>query len=162
MRAKRTWRIVCTILFGIYMVVLCYLLLFSTRYRIYIENNYNLIPIQNIQRYINAAPRLFLRNILGNVVAFIPFGFCLKVITAEKIRLPIAVAACLGITLTFETLQMLFKVGIFDVDDILLNFIGGMIGLGVWYLLHWVIRKLCRERNGFAERIQEGNPDGTL
>jgi len=46
----------------------------------------------------------------------------------------------LEFSLTVELLQLLFKVGIFDVDDIIMNTIGGMIGYFCFFIVHKIYR----------------------
>jgi len=43
-----------------------------------------------------------------------------------------------------ETIQLVWKVGSFDVDDLILNTLGGVIG----YLLFWICNKIRRKIYG--------------
>ena len=77
-------------------------------------------------------------NIFGNVLAFMPFGF-LPVIWERTRHWYITVILSFAMSLTVETMQLVGKVGSFDVDDLLLNTIGGFVGYiilplakGVW------------------------------
>ena len=74
--------------------------------------------------------------LIANVLMFIPLGFLLPVLWRQKWwqTLLITLAATLGI----ELIQPFFARS-FDIDDILLNFTGGSIGL----LLSAVPRILC-------------------
>ena len=40
-------------------------------------------------------------------------------------------------SLAAETIQLIYKVGTFDVDDLLLNTVGALAGYIVWRVLHW-------------------------
>ncbi len=70
-----------------------------------------------------------------NVLMTIPFGILLPLVV--RWRYELLVAACLGVTLAIETGQLLGSLAAgwswraFDVDDILLNTVGGVVGLGV-------------------------------
>ena len=79
---KRGHRLAAGILFLIYFVVLFYFLFFSEEMgRTYSERayHYNLVPLKEIARFVKywrvLGMKAVLLNILGNVAAFLPFGF---------------------------------------------------------------------------------------
>ncbi len=102
--------------------------------------SYNLKPFAEIKRYILRADTIgmpmVLLNLVGNIAAFVPFGFLLPSMwpKGEKHH-PFAVGI---VTMTFsivvEVLQFLTKSGSADVDDVILNTIGGLLGY-VFYLI---------------------------
>ena len=59
-----------------------------------------------------------------------------------KIRMISVICLTFLLSLSFETLQLIFKVGSFDVDDLLLNTIGGMLG----YLAFWILDRIRRKK----------------
>jgi glycopeptide antibiotics resistance protein len=67
-------------------------------------------------------------NIAGNIVGFIPLGFLLPFVIAGLRRLWRTTLVVLFISLGFETTQLLTGLGIFDIDDLILNVTGGIIG----------------------------------
>ena len=85
----------------------------------------NFIPFREIFRY-KIGSRLFLKNILGNMLLFLPFGF----FTSHyiKIEKPSTIFVLTFIaSVSIESVQM--AIGrVFDVDDIILNICGGFIG----------------------------------
>lgn len=92
----------------------------------------NLSPFTEIFRY-QIGSRLFYKNIVGNIILFVPYGFFasyyLKLDKVGKIIL-ITLIASFSIELTQ------FLIGrIFDVDDILLNVFGGTLGFYIYYFL---------------------------
>lgn len=93
---------------------------------------YNLEPLRTVKLYFNLHNGVTfsgrLVNLLGNVVVFIPFGVLLPLLI-RKLRsvLMLTLWTALGILL-LETLQMLLRVGSFDVDDLLLNLMGVWVG----------------------------------
>ena len=101
--------------------------------------NYNLIPFRSISDQISRITQWWaLKNLLGNIIPFAPFGFLLP-ITYRKFNsaikvLPIGLASILLI----EIFQFFTKLGSFDVDDIILN----MIGIVCGYLMFWVINRI--------------------
>lgn len=100
---------------------------------------YNLVPFQEISRYIryrNTLPGLFLVNIVGNIAAFLPFGLLLPALLPTRMRKLLAVFFMTYLfSLSVECVQMLTHVGIFDLDDIILNTLGGVLGYFGYQLL---------------------------
>ena len=92
----------------------------------------NLIPFKEIFRY-SFGSRLFVKNIIGNMVMFIPYGFfvgCYVKKTNWKTTFILVLVA----SLVIESTQL--AIGrVFDVDDIILNVFGGMIGYLGYHLL---------------------------
>lgn len=73
-------------------------------------------------------------NLLGNILLFVPAGYLIPI----TFRLPNKVVFMLGamlIILCIELLQWVSRVGVFDVDDILLNTLGCLIGT---FFCSWV------------------------
>ena len=75
-----------------------------------------------------------LLNILGNVAAFLPFGFFLPVFSGRCKKFWRTAFYSFELSLLVELLQLVFRVGSFDVDDLLLNTLGGMAGYGLYRL----------------------------
>ncbi|MBB6454943.1 glycopeptide antibiotics resistance protein [Salirhabdus euzebyi] len=102
------------------------------------EYKYNFTPfstIKNYFTYFSHFPFLtWIINIGGNIVVFIPFGIFLPCLFI-KLRnvLSFLVVFLLGITI-LETSQLYFRVGSFDVDDIILNSVGALIGFVVYFI----------------------------
>lgn len=92
----------------------------------------NFVPFREILRY-NFGSRLFIKNIIGNMVMFMPYGFFISYYgRANKWKHGFALVLIASIVI--ETTQL--AIGrVFDVDDILLNVIGGMIGFFIYRLL---------------------------
>ena len=65
-------------------------------------------------------------SIVLNVVLFIPLGYMLAGVKKSKW---IPIITCLLITITIELIQYYTYRGYFDIDDIIVNFLGGAIGI---------------------------------
>ena len=79
----------------------------------------------------------------GLVPFFLPFGFFLPM--ASKYRsFFAAVFYSFTLSLCVETFQLLTKVGSFDVDDLLLNTIGGVAGYIIFVICAAVRRRHVR------------------
>lgn len=90
--------------------------------------NINLIPFRTMSPYLRdiTEPYAF-KNIAANIVAFIPLGFFISNKNPKNVFK--ALIICLGVILSIELIQLFFKIGFFDVDDIILNFIGSLLGV---------------------------------
>ena len=82
--------------------------------------------------------KAFLLNVFGNVIGFMPCGFFLPVISRRSRKWYNTFLLSFLLSLTIETIQLVFKVGSFDVDDLLLNTIGGVLGFLAYRLLRGV------------------------
>lgn len=89
--------------------------------------NINIIPFKTISTYIKHLPDNFATiNLLGNIVPFIPLGYFISnIFNRNKF---IKIVMLFLVTLSIESIQFIFSIGFFDIDDIILNFIGLMIG----------------------------------
>lgn len=137
------------VLFILYIILLAYFLFFSERYGRTIVSNeyrYNLTVLKEVRRFITYRELIgfesFVVNIFGNIFAFAPFGFVLPIISYKNRKFWNIALLSLEFSLTIELIQLLFKVGIFDVDDIIMNTIGGMIGYLCFFIGHKVYKSL--------------------
>ena len=85
----------------------------------------NLIPFREMFRY-DLGSRLFLKNVLGNIIMFLPYGFFTSYFLSEKKLFPIFILTIVT-SLTIESTQLMIG-RVFDIDDILLNIVGGVLG----------------------------------
>lgn len=92
----------------------------------------NFIPFREILRY-NIGSRLFLKNVLGNMLMFFPYGFFASYLLHNK-KISLSVVLTLIASISIEVVQMMIG-RVFDVDDIILNLCGGCLGFLVYYLL---------------------------
>jgi glycopeptide antibiotics resistance protein len=104
------------------MLALYYLLLSTENATAY---GSNLVPFKEMTRY-SMGSRGFFYNVMGNIALFIPFGFFVSYyIKANKTHQIVLISIITS--LTAELIQ--FKIGrAFDIDDIILNTIGAIIG----------------------------------
>lgn len=74
----------------------------------------------------------FISNIFGNIILFIPLGFALPLLW--NISVKSTIIYCFVISLFIEILQLPFLRGS-DIDDVILNCIGGLIGCIIYKLV---------------------------
>lgn len=148
MDATKLHRRVLSVLFIVYLILLFYFLFFSEgfgRTRFGEEYRYNLTLFKEITRFIRYRHLLGFKavfiNIAGNVIAFMPLGFFLPTLHPKKRNGIVVVIHCFLLSLLVEVIQLVFRMGCFDVDDLFLNTLGGLLG----YLTYFIIKTI---RNG--------------
>ncbi len=90
----------------------------------------NLTPFYTIRLF--SSPRVSseysYKNIGGNIIGFIPIGILLPLVFAFITNWRRSAIFVFCISLLFETIQLFTGIGVFDVDDLLLNTLGGLAG----------------------------------
>ena len=76
--------------------------------------------------------------ILLNVLMFVPMGLFLPLVFTKIDTLWKAILVCFGATLLIETVQSLLPGRAFDIDDILMNTLGGAIGFSLYTIAFWI------------------------
>ena len=89
----------------------------------------NLVPFADLLKVFASDKKAFIYLFFGNIVWFVPFGFLLRRITAIKAGWIILLGFFLS--LFIETMQLVFGVGVFETDDLLLNTLGAALGAKV-------------------------------
>ena len=92
----------------------------------------NVTLFKELTRY-QIGTRLFYRNIVGNIIMFIPFGF----FTSYYLKLNkkrVIFYLTLIVSIVIELIQL--KIGrAFDIDDIILNVVGSLIGYFLYRMM---------------------------
>ena len=147
---KKILRICSKIIFGVYIIGLTYFLFFAESTGRTFEGrsyHYNLTLFKEIKRFIiyrhTLGTKAVVLNLFGNIAAFIPFGTILPIMNRKFRSFLFMSFLTLEFSLAIEVTQLVFKVGSFDVDDLLLNTIGGMLG----YLLFYIMDKFRRKQD---------------
>ena len=104
--------------------------------------NLNLIPGVTIHRFLNvwdtpAYHRAAIVNLVGNIIMFVPLGFCLPWVFERFRRLWKTLLVSVGVIVLVEIIQLITLLGHCDVDDLILNLIGVTAG----YLLYAITVK---------------------
>lgn len=107
------------------------------------DRKINIIPLKTLAEYINYICTNNTKkiieaknNLIGNVVIFFPLGIYLSLL--KNIKHPLI--SVVFFSFTAEIIQFTFNLGIFDIDDIILNTIGGAIGIIVIKILTYLIK----------------------
>lgn len=103
----------------------------SERVSFFFDTKVNLMPLSTIGRFFSLSllSREFIVNVLGNTLILTPIPIALYASTREKKHaLAYGVLLTLLLSLTAELLQLFFMCGSPDVDDLILNTLGGVLG----------------------------------
>ena len=117
-------------LFNVLSIIYIFLLFqLLTKVELNTSSGVNLVPFAEIIRY-EFGSKLFYYNVIGNIILFMPFGYCIADYVKSKNIFPALIISAI-VSTTVEFIQL--KIGrSFDIDDIILNVLGGIIG----YLLY--------------------------
>ncbi len=120
---ERLNKITYIIGFILYVIMIFNLTIFG-RDKLGVGVSYNLVPFKTLLSYwAHPSPYNTLVNVIGNIVVMIPIQyFIVRILDIKKF------STCFIIDLVFiftiEYLQFIGKVGIFDIDDVILNLFG--------------------------------------
>ena len=123
--------------FIIYILLLYYIVTFQ-------DNNYgtnNFVPFREIFRY-DVNSRLFLKNVIGNVLLFVPFGiFVTYYVKNDKVYQTLFLSILVSCSIEFAQ-SVIGRTA--DIDDVILNTIGGIIGYIIFKFGGKLVDKLPR------------------
>ena len=124
------------------LLAVLYLILFYdlvTNVEFNASSGFNIIPFNEILRY-EIGTKMFYYNVIGNIGLFIPFGFIIaKYIKPKKVWTNFSIG--LLVSSTIELVQLYIGRS-FDIDDILLNVLGCIIGYLIYLFIKLIHRKL--------------------
>lgn len=129
-----------------YTIFLLYLMFFGMGRFQYHENVIRIEPLFSTLSYIENTIRWWdiIRVVLGNVVMFIPFGFLGWVFPQIK-DLKNTVITFISAIVIVEALQYFSRLGIFEVDDVVLNTFGVYLGWQIKRLIEIKFMKFVAE-----------------
>lgn len=144
-KSEKLVKVIAWIIFTMYIVMLFYFMFFSERYGRTISHdtyNYNLEPFKEIKRFwkyreLLGVESVFM-NLVGNVAGFIPFGIMLPFLNRRRENFFLVTLLTFEFSILIEVTQLMTRAGSFDVDDLILNTIGGSLG----YLIYVLMKRL--------------------
>lgn len=134
--------IILYVVFAFYILFLLKLMIFS-RVSSPDARSINLIPFASIKAYLLGGSATLTRfafsNVAGNIIAFMPLGAYLPLFRSNKSTLRNLLVILIA-SLVIELIQGTFGIGTADIDDIILNCLGGLIGIWGYKLLVRIFR----------------------
>lgn len=127
-------------IFAAYCLALLWLLLLRRIPAGSVQMRLNLQPLDTLRRFWwllchgkqGRQLAVALANLLGNVLVFVPMGVLLPELFEKLRRFSLFFAMVLTIVLAVELCQLVTGLGVCDVDDVLLNLLGALLGYLVW------------------------------
>ena len=100
----------------------------------------NLVPLVNILRFDTLKDLLL--NLIGNFAMFIPTGVMTPLIYKKINTFGKVTLTGFLLSLSIEILQLPFAVRASDIDDLILNTAGCMVGYGLYALVRWIVSQI--------------------
>ena len=130
---------IAAILLSLYIVVLLYFTVVG-RYS-HEEYEYEIQFFTSYRWFFRHNDEQMLRQLLINFIMLIPVGFLLPIIINVKHKYLITLGLSLLLTVFIETMQLIMKCGAFEIDDIINNFVGAVIGMLLYALCSKLINR---------------------
>jgi glycopeptide antibiotics resistance protein len=129
----------------IYIIVLFWILLFKlgVHFSYMPTRSVNLVPFDGI---FSSNGRIDKAESILNVAIFVPLGIYIGVLF-KKWGWRRKLLSLASVSLTLEVLQFIFRIGAFDVTDIITNTTGGMLGLLLFEAIEKVFNNGPRSQN---------------
>ena len=114
-----------------------YLMFFGFGRSTYDFNIVRLVPMVSTFNFVKGTIVLktVITNVFGNILMFMPFGF-LGIVFPKLNNFPVLILDFLFAIILVESLQYFTRLGVFDIDDVLLNTFGVAIGFWVYRWLN--------------------------
>jgi glycopeptide antibiotics resistance protein len=141
---KKTCKIILITVFSLYLAFLLYQTFLSPIYgRAYSHRCINMIPFKTIGQFMSAKYNKSIKiiNIVGNIVVFMPLGIMLPLLSKRLSGIAKGVIFSAGLAVAIEAAQYIFAVGVTDIDDIILNVLGGFLGSVLFSHAHNAIER---------------------
>jgi glycopeptide antibiotics resistance protein len=146
--ANRRKQIETAVVYGVFTFYLVFLfkLLFLSRVSSHntadTGNSVNLIPLRSITDYLitnsEKVRRFAFSNVIGNILIFVPLGGYLSLFRNKKKAISNLLAIAI-VSLLTEIIQGFTHIGTADIDDLILNTLGGFIGILGYKLLVFLL-----------------------
>lgn len=135
-------------------IIYCFLLFKLVTTTDFESYSNNFMPFKEIMRY-KITSVLFYRNVVGNILLFLPFGFLITDMIHDKtskINFFISTFMVFITSLSIEIIQM--HIGrSFDIDDIILNVVGGILGFIIFYIINKIKNKWIQDKSSILPTI---------
>ena len=128
------------IVFSVYFILLIWLVLFkfaTNLSELPSMRSINLIPF-----YYNQETNAHLKEVLYNIIVFVPLGVYFQIFK-EDCKILMKGLAVFGISFLFEAVQFAFAIGASDITDLIGNTCGGIVGILFCIIMKRIAPKKC-------------------
>lgn len=133
MNKKQKINFLVPTLFILYIALLIWIILFKLQFSIRELETFRSINLMPFHYDNEVGARFHLKEILENVAIFAPLGIYLCMFKREP-NFITKVISILGISIALETAQYILAVGRSDITDLITNTMGGILGIGIYYV----------------------------
>ena len=123
----------------IYVIIISWIILFKMQFNLeslpYIRS-INLIPFAE-SVIVNG--KIYFGEIINNLIVFIPVGLYIGMLEKNK-KFDKKVIPIFILTLIFETLQFILHIGATDITDVIMNTLGGIVGIIIINTLYKIFK----------------------
>lgn len=104
----------------------------------------NLTPFSTIRLFSSkrVSSEYSYKNIGGNIIGFVPLGILLPLLFGPLRRFLLCTITVFLLSFSFEITQLIAGIGVFDVDDLILNTAGGILGFMLYAFSRWMIGRI--------------------
>lgn len=139
LRKERILKIIALFIFSAYMILLLRLAVFRDdflKYELFKHGTLSFVPFAVYLKLLRAHKYLFsIYQFIGNIAWFVPFGFLLPYLTGRPRNLKRMLLYGLLVSFIIELSQFVFGTGVTEIDDLILNTLGAMLGFAFFRLL---------------------------
>jgi glycopeptide antibiotics resistance protein len=159
---KKRERVETVFLYGIFIfyILLLMQILFLSRISLLelfssqriINRSINLLPFHSIAEYLSGSSevtKFAFGNVVGNIVLFVPLGLYLPVFKKDK-RVLMNLLLVVAVSFSAEVIQGLLGIGTADIDDIILNGFGGLVGILGYRLFLLIVKDQKKVRTAIT------------
>lgn len=135
-KKKENFRVLCIIAFCIYAAILLYLAIFK-RIGQWSERSLSFVPFSCYKTVLSIYNSFdSYKLIIDNILVFVPFGMLFPNLLSknQKHKLLISAAAGMMFSVMIESVQYAFSIGCTELDDVINNTIGAVVGCGIFAL----------------------------
>lgn len=149
---QKTGTVILFVLFAIYLIVLLKITIFRhpdmisnlLNNELYGVRSLNLIPFATVAEYAlfisNGNIFIGLSNIFGNLIIFLPLGYMTALLFPKMRKAARILLLAMALSVVIEGSQYIFASGQTDIDDVILNTLGGMVGYWIYLLTAKVLK----------------------
>lgn len=134
--------IILLLLFAMYFVVLFQITIFrDSNFGVRIVNIIPFVTIVEYFQFVLSGNRITgILNIAGNLIIFLPLGYMTAVLFPKMRKLTRIFVLASAFSLVIEIFQYVFMCGRADIDDVLLNTLGGVIGYWAFVIVSRLLK----------------------
>jgi glycopeptide antibiotics resistance protein len=163
MQKKSLEKIVLKIVYSslciVYTAGLVYIFFFARRRWVpFSKRTIHLVPFRDKTEYLQACtihtrPENveFYKDLIGNILIFIPFPFLLCYLLAIRSNRKLLLISTIT-SFCVEAIQYILNIGVADIDDLLLNTLGALIGVLLLHMISLKNTKLSRSHKEILAR----------